>query len=168
VALGIGPGDARPLTVTGGLPYHGGAGSDYLTHAVAQMVRVLRADPGAYGLVTGVGMHMTKHVAAVYSTAPPAGSPVALIPDSAPEPGRTPIVDRYEGGATVVAATVAFDRDGPAWGVAVCDVDGAATRCYARIEGRALLEDAASTEWTGRAVTVVSHPQREGVNLVAA
>ena len=58
--------DARPLTVTGGLPYHGGAGSDYLTHAIAQMVRVLRDDPGAYGLVTGVGMHMTKHVAGVY------------------------------------------------------------------------------------------------------
>ena len=34
------------------------------------MVDVLRADPGAVGLVSGVGMHMTKHVFGLYSTTP--------------------------------------------------------------------------------------------------
>ncbi len=38
--------DERPLTVTGGLPYHGGPGSNYTTHALAAMTEVLRADPG--------------------------------------------------------------------------------------------------------------------------
>ena len=61
-ALGISPHDARGLTVTGGLPYHGGPGSGYLVHAIAKMTDVLRADPGAFGVVSGVGMHMTKHV----------------------------------------------------------------------------------------------------------
>ena len=67
-ALGIAADDRRALTVTGGLPYYGGAGSNYLTHAIATMADVLRDDPGSLGLVTGVGMHMTKHVAGVYST----------------------------------------------------------------------------------------------------
>jgi acetyl-CoA C-acetyltransferase len=163
-AFGIARDDARPLTVTGGLPYHGGAGSDYLTHAIAQMVRVLRSDPGTLGLVTGVGMHMTKHAAGVYSTTP---GPIAL-PPPAPEPAGVPIVDRYHGAATVAAATVAYDRSGPAWGVAVCDLPDGASRGYARIEDAELLEDAATTEWTGRRVRLAPHPSREGANLVVA
>jgi acetyl-CoA C-acetyltransferase len=167
-ALGLGAADSRSLTVTGGLPYHGGAGSDYLTHAIAQMVRVLRAEPGANGLVTGVGMHMTKHVAAVYSTTPPADAPQSLIPHAAPAAPTRSIVDRYEGVATVAAATVAYDREGPAWGVAVCDAGDTGARCYARIEEPDLMADAAVSEWTGRTVTLASHPRREGVNLVIA
>ena len=34
------------------------------------MVEKLRADPSAYGLVSGVGMHMTHHVYGVYSATP--------------------------------------------------------------------------------------------------
>ena len=67
--LGITQDDARsPFTVTGGLPFAGGAGSDYMTHSIAKMADTLLADPGALGLVSGVGMHMQKHVFATYST----------------------------------------------------------------------------------------------------
>ena len=61
-------------------------------------------------------------------------------------------------------------REGtPEWGVAVCDLPGdGAARCYARIEDPDLLADAMSVEWTGRAVTLSSHPSREGANLVVA
>jgi acetyl-CoA C-acetyltransferase len=164
-ALGLGLDEARPLTVTGGLPYHGGAGSDYLTHAIAQMTRVLREDPGSFGLVTGVGMHMTKHVAGVYSTAP---GPVAE-PAPAPDPDARPIVERVDGPARVAAATAVFDVDGtPEWGVAVCDVGDAGARCYARIEDGDLLADLAATEWTGRPVRLAAHPTRDGANLVTA
>ena len=61
-ALGIAPTTRVPLSVTGGLPYHGGPGSGYMTHSIAQMARELRADPGSTGMVSGVGMNMTKHV----------------------------------------------------------------------------------------------------------
>ena len=44
--------DDRPVTVTGGLPFAGGAASNYLTHALATMVGVLRDDPGSLGLVS--------------------------------------------------------------------------------------------------------------------
>ena len=47
--------DARGLTVTGGLPYFGGPGNNYVTHSIAEMVSRLRARPGSFGLVTAVG-----------------------------------------------------------------------------------------------------------------
>ncbi len=61
-ALGLAEDDGRAVTQTGGLPYHGGPGSNYMTHSLAAMAETLRADPGSYGLVSGVGMHMQKHV----------------------------------------------------------------------------------------------------------
>jgi hypothetical protein len=79
-------------------------------------------------------------------------------------------VDRADGPATVAACTVVHGPGGtPEWGVAVCDLaDAAGSRTYARIEDAGLLADAAGSEWTGRAVTLASHPSREGANLVVA
>ncbi len=62
---------SRPLTVTGGMTFSGGPGNNYGTHAVATMVEALRSDPGARGLVTGLGWYLTKHSVGVYSTDPP-------------------------------------------------------------------------------------------------
>ena len=47
-ALGIGLDDPRAaaVTQTGGLPYHGGPGSNYMTHSLAAMTETLRARPG--------------------------------------------------------------------------------------------------------------------------
>ena len=69
-ALGLAEDDPRGVTQTGGLPYHGGPGSNYMTHSIAAMAETLRADPGSYGLTSGVGMHMQKHVYGVWSTEP--------------------------------------------------------------------------------------------------
>ena len=86
-ALGIGPDDERAaaVTQTGGLPYHGGPGSNYMTHSLAAMAETLRGDPGSYGVVSGVGMHMQKHAYGVWSTAPG----TAPVPD-APRPPWPP------------------------------------------------------------------------------
>ncbi|HET7720617.1 MAG TPA: hypothetical protein VFK43_11660, partial [Acidimicrobiales bacterium] len=144
--------DTRPLTVTGGLPFAGGPGSGYLLHSIASMADRLRSDPGSYGLVSGVGMHMTKHVFGVYSTTP--GTVVEPAPQ--PEPDTVPITDSCTGPATVAAYSVVHARDGgPDWGLAVCDVPGG-TRCYARVEGDGLLEEIEATEWVGAAVDVVA------------
>jgi acetyl-CoA C-acetyltransferase len=149
-ALRIDDGDARDLTVTGGLPYHGGAGSDYLTHSIAQMVRVLREDPGSFGLCSGVGMHMTKHVYGLYSTtpgdvAPP--KPVETVP-------AVPIVDAYAGDAEVAAYSVVHDRDAaPEWGLVVCDVPGGG-RCYAKMLDADLLAAAEEEELVGQTLSL--------------
>ncbi len=44
--LGISATDPRGLSVTGGLPFFGGPGNNYVTHAIAEMVDKLRAAPG--------------------------------------------------------------------------------------------------------------------------
>ena len=165
-ALGLAQGDDRGVTVTGGLPFAGGAGSNYMTHSIATMADVLRRDPGAMGLVTGVGMHMTKHVAGVYSTSPasvdpPRSEEIQSGLDARP---RRAIREVATGEATMAAYTVVHGRDGEAdWGLAVCDLtDG--TRCYARMEDPDLLIEAERRELVGARLELV--PGEGNVNLV--
>jgi acetyl-CoA C-acetyltransferase len=129
-ALGLSPFDGRGLTVTGGLPYHGGPASGYLTHSIAAMVERLRTDPGELGLVSGVGMHMTKHVFGCYSTAARPLRP----PDPMPQPEPAEVVGNYEGEAVVIAYSVVHGRSGdPEGGALVCELpDG--RRVYARMD----------------------------------
>jgi acetyl-CoA C-acetyltransferase len=164
-ALGVAARDPRRLTVTGGLPFFGGPGSNYLTHSIAAMAQTLREDPGSLGLVSGVGMHMTKHVFGVYSTTPGAVQPPEEVAiDAAP----VEIADRHEGPATIATYTVAHARSGePEWGLAICDLpDG--RRAYARVDDVDLLEQMERTEWVGETVTLVPAPGSPDVNLVKA
>ena len=62
---------AERLTVTGGLPFFGGAGNNYSMHAIASVVERLRADPGSLGLVLANGGFLSKEAAGVYSTTAP-------------------------------------------------------------------------------------------------
>jgi acetyl-CoA C-acetyltransferase len=152
-ALGIADDDGRALTVTGGLPYHGGAGSNYMTHSIATMADVLRRDPGSFGLVSGVGMHMTKHVFGVYSTQP---GPLALpeqerVQQELDATPSVPIVEHHEGEATVAAYSVVHGRDGdPEWAVLICDVPGG--RAYARLTDDHSLFEAEAAELVGTRV----------------
>ena len=157
-ALGISPDDPRALSVTGGLPYHGGPGSGYMTHSIAQMARELRADPGSTGMVSGVGMNMTKHVFGVYSTAPgPITGPDAKSVQQALDArGKVEIAETWEGEADVAAYSVVHGRDGaPEWALLVCDV-APGSRAYARATEPELLVRAESEELVGRRVRLES------------
>ena len=65
--LGIAADDPRPLTVTGGLPYFGGAGNNYSMHAIASMVRRLRTNRTETGLVAANGGALSKYSVGVYA-----------------------------------------------------------------------------------------------------
>jgi acetyl-CoA C-acetyltransferase len=151
-ALGIAVDDRRALTVTGGLPYHGGPASNYMGHAIATMAETLRADPGSFGLVSGVGMHMTKHVYGLYSSepgtlVPPDAADIQAALDAHPVPN---VVPAHDGDATVAAYCVAHGRDGePERAVLVCDV-GPGARTYATITDGDTLALAESEEIIGR------------------
>jgi acetyl-CoA C-acetyltransferase len=168
-ALGLDPHDERGLTVTGGLPFSGGAGSNYVLHSIATMLDVLRGDPGSVGLVTGVGMHMTKHVFGLYSTAPPPGGRVRP-PDERKvrarldAVARTAIVEQHNGPASVASYTVAHARGGePEWGLVITDVAEGA-RAYGRVEDPDLLRAMETEEWVGGEVRLDA--QDGGLNLV--
>lgn len=157
-ALDLDPLDPRGLTVTGGLPYAGGPASNYVLHSTASMAESLRTEPGAYGLVTGVGMHMATHGYAVWSTrpgGPPRGDGDGVAGRLRAVP-RRPIIEAYEGDATVAAYTVAHGRDGTAeHGMAVLEA-GDRARAYARFDDPGLLTDAESRELVGQAVHVTT------------
>ena len=68
--MGIDEDDPRPFTVTGGLPYFGGAGNAYTLMSVATMAHKLRAAPGSKGFCNGNGWFLTKHALGLYSTTP--------------------------------------------------------------------------------------------------
>jgi len=140
----------RDLTVTGGLPYHGGPGSNYTTHALAAMTERLRSDPGSLGLVSGIGMHMTTHRAALLSTQPGA---FVSSEESRPLP-TTPLAEEPVGPAQVVTYSTVFSREGPEWTALICDLpDG--SRSYARLEQPALDDD----DLSGRTVTLTTGPR---------
>jgi acetyl-CoA C-acetyltransferase len=122
------------------------------------MTERLRAEPGSLGLVSGVGMHMTKHVYALYSSSPGLAAPpdtarIVREVDAAP---RQAIVDTYSGPAVIAAYSVAHGRDGDAqWGLAVCDLPEGG-RAYAKLLDGALLAEAEEAELVGTAVELVA------------
>jgi acetyl-CoA C-acetyltransferase len=66
------------LTVTGGLPFFGGAGNNYSMHAIATMVERLRSAPDTRGLVLANGGFLSKQAAGVYSsTSQPGWQPLS-------------------------------------------------------------------------------------------
>jgi acetyl-CoA C-acetyltransferase len=122
--LDIPEGDARPLTVTGGLPYFGGAGNNYCSHAIAAMAERLRREPEKKGLISAMGWFFTKHAVGVYSATPPArewtprdDAREQQALESAPHPELAP---EAVGEGVVEAYTVMYGRDGqPEQGVVV-------------------------------------------------
>ena len=161
-ALGLALDDPRGLTLTGGLPYAGGPASGYVTHSIAAAHERFAATSGR-ALVTGVGMHMEKHVFAVWSGEP--SEDIAAQQDAdlqaevdAAQP-RLPVLADYSGPATVVAYTVAHGRDGSAdRGLVVLDTPHG--RAMARVHEPALLADAEERELVGQAVTVTTDGKR--------
>jgi acetyl-CoA C-acetyltransferase len=158
--LGVAEDDPRPLTVTGGLPYFGGPGNNYVMHAIVTMMERLRAAPGAFGLVTANGWYLTKHAIGLYSTTPPdrpfeREDPKAYQTqiDALPRPE---IVLEPSGRATIETYTVIHGRDKVRMGI-VIGRDARGRRFVANTpdDERTLL-DLQSREGVGRTGVVVS------------
>ena len=122
-ALGIEINDKRDLTVTGGLPYFGGAGNNYVTHSIATMMNKLRENPGSRGLCTSNGWFATKHGIGLYSNEPFEGKWKRENPDiyqkNIDELPRPLVDERPSGVAKIETYTVANGRDGPELGIVI-------------------------------------------------
>lgn len=115
--LGIAPDDQRPLSVTGGLPYFGGPGNNYVTHAIAEMVQRVRAQSGAFGLVMANGGLVTKEAVGLFSTARPSRPFVredpAVIQAEIDRARKAPLAEMPQGEATIETYAVLHDKNGP-------------------------------------------------------
>ena len=154
--LGIDGGDPRPMTLTGGLPYFGGPGSNYSMHAIAEALHHCRADPESHALVTSNGWYCTKHATGIY------GGPAPRQPWSRTPPGQfqsqlrltAPLeIDPAPSGTCEVDGyTVWHDRDGrPETGI-LCGRTEAGKRAWGQtpVGDSGVLEAMMSQEWVGK------------------
>ena len=153
--LGIADDGSVDLTLTGGLPYHGGPGSNYTTHAIAQAVERLRAaSQPRFAVTTGVGWYLTKHSVGIYSNEPSATPwrrhDVAADQAMLDAEDSPPLAARPNGAATIETYTVAHDRDGaPSLGIAAVRLtDG--RRAWANVHDRDTLNAMEREEFIGR------------------
>lgn len=128
----------RPASVFGGLTFGGGPIANYMSHAVAEMVLRLRADPG-HGLLFANGGYATHNHAIVIGSEPlPGRRPHDPDVQSAAEGRRHPVppLDRsYAGAATIETYTVFYDRAGAASRGVVVARTPAGARTLATVPG---------------------------------
>ncbi|MCC6708611.1 MAG: hypothetical protein IT492_13730 [Gammaproteobacteria bacterium] len=113
--LGLTDDDRRPLTLTGGLGFFGGPGSNYALHGVATMAESLAAGRYRSGMTTALGWFMHKYAVGLYSVTP---NGVDLrghdLEDQAhPDAGAGPvaIAEQAQGEGSIETYTVIYDRD---------------------------------------------------------
>jgi acetyl-CoA C-acetyltransferase len=154
--LGMNQDDPRPMTVTGGLPYFGGAGNNYVMHAIAETVNRCRADRDQFGLITSNGYYCTKHGVGIYSggepnrpwsrTSPEAFQAALPLPPSLEidlEPSGDFLVDAYP---------VWHDRDGePEIGILAGRAsDGRRAWAQTAKNDKDLMRAMMAEEWVGK------------------
>ncbi|MBV8186526.1 MAG: acetyl-CoA acetyltransferase [Alphaproteobacteria bacterium] len=165
--IGIADDDPRPVSVTGGLPFFGGPGNNYVTHSIAEMMNVVRRKPGSFGLVTANGNYLTKHSAGLYSTAPVHGpwrreDPKKLQSELDRRPKQR--VDTKPAGAgTIETYCVAYGKDAPERAWIIGRLDGSGDRFVAAVGNEpAVLDDMLTREQLERKVRV---SERDGRNV---
>lgn len=157
--LGLSPTDARALTLTGGLPFFGGAGNNYSMHAIAETVQRARQSPGTFGFVGANGGICSKYSVGIYSTLPRVwedsrSTEIQAEVDAAP---AVPQVSRADGWATIETYTVKHSRDGNRTGIVVGRLEATGERFVAMgLEGdEQILKLLASDEPIGQRVWAV-------------
>ncbi|WP_036555487.1 acetyl-CoA acetyltransferase [Nocardioides insulae] len=113
-ALGLAADDPRGLTLTGGLPFFGGAGNNYSMHGIAEAVARVRADRGSFALVGANGGVLSKYSVGIYSTVPAPHRPddsstLQREIDAWAAPQQVAVAD---GPARIEAFTIAHRRTG--------------------------------------------------------
>ncbi len=134
-AFDLAAGDPRGLTLTGGLPFFGGAGNNYSMHAIVETLHRARQDPGSFGFIGANGGIMGKFSAGVYTTRPTPWRPgaSAALQASLDETPRVEVDRRPRGPAVIETFTVRHGRDGDRLGIVVGRLDGDGRRFVATV-----------------------------------
>ena len=114
-SLGLKDGDPRPLTLTGGLGFFGGPGSNYALHGIATMAQSLASGRYRNGMTTALGWFMHKYAVGIYGITPHAVdlSDCDLQDEAQPDAGAAPvaITEHANGEGMLETYTVIYDRD---------------------------------------------------------
>jgi acetyl-CoA C-acetyltransferase len=155
--MGIAPDDPRGLTLTGGLPFFGGAGNNYSMHGVAETVVKTRSAPGQFGLVGANGGIMSKYSVGVYSATPVVWRPdrSAQLQAQIHRAPSQPVTERADGPATIETYTVRRDS-GQLTGIIVGRLDEDDSRFLATTENEDLIALLTDGDPLGRRISVRS------------
>lgn len=113
-SLGLAADDPRGFTLTGGLPFFGGAGNNYSMHAIAEAVTFSRTHRGELSLVGANGGTLSKYSVGIYCTDERAWSPNSNV-DLQEQISALPAVPSTEtpnGWATLETYSVKYGRNG--------------------------------------------------------
>ena len=118
--MGIDINTDKKLTVTGGLPYFGGPGNNYVTHSISEMMNMVR-NKSTKGLITANGNYITKQSIGIYSSEEPIKPFLVKNPNlyqkqidtlTGPKVNLSP-----NGNASIETYTVINDREGPSYSI---------------------------------------------------
>lgn len=168
-ALGVGPDDPRPLSLTGGLAFAGGPGNGYVVQSLAAALDHVRRHPTHRVLVTGIGMANAKQAATVLAHAghvPPGATGETTYREPFDAEARE-VDPAPSGEATIVTYTITYGRDGePTEVILILDLpDGRRTVANAS-DTDVLAAQLMGTEPIGR-TGVVHHDASSGRNRFA-
>lgn len=157
----------RKCTVTGGLPFFGGAGNNYSMHAIATMVERLRAEPEAFGLVLANGGYLSKEAVGIYSATPvndwhsrvDAGAQNSIDKAHAPQL----LAETTE--ATIDTCTVAWSKGRPSRGYVIASNEKGRILARVRNGHRATLRSLHEDDVIGQRVRIT---HEKGVNYIEA
>ena len=154
-AFGLTADDPRGLTLTGGLPFFGGAGNNYSMHAIAEAVASARSAPGRFTFVGANGGMMSKYATGVYCTSevpwkPDRSPQLQALVDSAPV---VAVTESAAGPGTIETYSVRYDWATPT-GIVIGRLDADGSRFLATTEDDDLLALLSEGEPLGAAVTV--------------
>ncbi|NDH63588.1 MAG: acetyl-CoA acetyltransferase [Alphaproteobacteria bacterium] len=157
--IGIAQDDPRPISITGGLPFFGGPGNNYVTHSIAEMMNVVRRKPGSFGMVTANGNYLTKHSAGLYSTEPTKGpwrreDPRKFQAELDALPKRR-VETAPTGTGTIETYCVTYGKDGPERGYILGRLDASGDRFVAVTpDDPVVVAEMLTREQLGRKVSV--------------
>ncbi len=156
-----------PATITGGLPFFGGAGNNYSMHAIAAMVERLRAHPADFGLVLANGGFLSKQAVGIYSAipkadwAPVSSAAIQTVIDEAPVPRLL----SEDAQVRVTSYTVTYAKGQPHHAYVVGANDQGTTLARVRRGDHATMNALSASDPLGQIVGIV---HEGGVNYVEA
>jgi acetyl-CoA C-acetyltransferase len=163
-AIGLDLDDPRGLTLTGGMSLFGGPGNNYSLHAIATLVDRLHGGGAETGLISANGGYLTKHAVGVFGRSPAPGgwqpASDAQLQAQLDAEVLPALAGEGSGPFTVVAHTVAYDREGPKEGVLVGDLEDG-RRCVAVARDTPTIDALLAGDCVGRTGSVTCS---EGLN----
>lgn len=166
--FGISPDDPRGLTLTGGLPFFGGAGNNYSAHAIAEAVQRVRKDRGSYALVGANGGVLSKYATGIYSTDPANWNDRVRYDRMSIPQTPEPMTDRPEGIVTVESYTWAEEKENVISSVIVRDSAGRRALIRADVDHAATVDLFKSGEPFGATLSVAQDERGRNIGRIAA